>query len=232
MFQNRKEAGKLLSQKLKFYKNSKNAVILAIPRGGVVVGRQIADRLHIPLSVLVVKKLSAPHNPELAIGALAPAGVKYIDWDLVLRSGVEQEYFDKEIREKSKEIEERVRKFQFSSASWRIKIQNYKTFILVDDGIATGATTLAAMKYIKEVLGVRGQGSEIGKEEKLKSKTYNLKPKIILAVPVIAKDTYNKLKSNVDQIVALEASGSFNAVGQFYLEFPQVSDEEVMKCLK
>ena len=213
MFQNREEAGKLLSQKLEFYKDSKKAVILAIPRGGVVVGKQISEILHIPLSVLVVKKLSAPQNPELAIGALAPAGVKYINWELVLRSGTQQEYLDEEIKEKIKQIEEREKKLKVKSL--KLKDRDIKIIILVDDGIATGATVFAAIKYIKS----------------LYPKPSTLNPNIILAVPVIAKDTFIKLKSDVDQIEALEVSGSFKAVGQFYKEFPQISDEEVLKII-
>lgn len=207
MFQNREEAGKLLADRLLNYKKQKETVILAIPRGGVVVARQIADNLSLPLSIVVVKKLGAPGNPELAIGALAPAGVKYINWDLALRSGVEQEYLDREIKDKSKEIKERIKKFQIPHSKFQIK--NYKNFILVDDGVATGATTLAAIKYIRYIQST-----------------------IILAVPVIAKETYNKLQTEVDKIVALEVPESFGAVGEFYREFPQVSDGEVIKLLK
>lgn len=215
MFQNREEAGKLLSQKLKFYKNSQNAVILAIPRGGVVVGRQIAKILSVPLSIVVVKKLGAPHNPELAIGAIASSGVKYIDWDLVLRSGIEQEYLDQEIKEKGKEVEEREKKFLERSnlRGGSTSLKDKKIIILVDDGIATGATTMAAIKYIKE------------------QRTYNKEQNFILAVPVIAKETYVRLKSEVDNIIALEIPDSFNAVGQFYKDFPQVSDEEAIDLL-
>lgn len=218
MFQDRSEAGLLLADKLSSYKKHKQAQVLAIPRGGIVIGSQIAKKLSLPLSIIVVKKLGAPGNPELAIGALAPGNVKYIDWDLALRSGVEQEYLETEIKDKSEQIKEREKKFfersnlPRGSTSWEGK----KIIILVDDGIATGATTFVAIKYIKQ-LAIRQLADK--------------KMTIVLAIPVIAKETYNKLQSQVDKIVALEIPDSFAAVGQFYRDFPQVSDEEVIKLL-
>lgn len=204
VFQNRKEAGILLSQKLDIFHNDlAGALVLAIPRGGVVVGAQIADRLHLPLDIIVIKKLRAPGNSELAIGAVGPNGVQFIDWECALRSEVEQNYLDSELTRKRKEVEERVKKF--STGKWHAR--DYKKIILVDDGVATGATVLAALQYI-------GQ-----------------KIKIILAVPVIAKDMYDTLESEVDKIVALDIPDRFNAVGEFYKEFPQVSDEEVVSIL-
>ncbi len=213
VFQNREEAGKLLAQKLGSYRNNNGTLVLAIPRGGVVVGKQIALNLKLPISCVVVKKVGAPNNPELAIGAVSSNGVKYIDWDLAFRSEVEQEYLDKEIKRKQEEVEEREKKL--GTKNLELKTENKKIFILVDDGVATGATVLVAIKYIKEKFTV-----------------HDSRFTIILAVPVIAKDTYDKLQSEVDRIVALEVTLSFGAVGEFYREFPQVSDEEVIKILK
>lgn len=220
VFQNREKAGLLLAEKLKEFKSRKDVIVLAIPRGGVVVGKQLALNLKLPISCVVVKKLGAPGNPELAIGALAPSSVKYIDWDLALRNGVEQDYLDKEIEVKRKEVEERVRKFMVHD-SW-FMVKDKKIVILVDDGIATGATTLAAIKYIKQTLSSSRQARTIiaGKST------------IILAIPVIAKDTYGRLQSEVDEIITLEIPESFGAVGEFYREFPQVSDDEVVNILK
>lgn len=217
MFKNRVEAGRLLSDKLIKYRGNTKTAVLSIPRGGIVVGQELAKNLNLPLTYVVVKKLRAPGNPELAIGALAPDGVKVIDWELALKIGVEQEYLDEEIERKQKEVEERTEKFlersNLRGGSTSLKDKNF--IILTDDGVATGATVLAAIKYIKN----------------LKPTTYNLSPKIILAVPVVAKDTFDKLKSEVDEIIALEIPDSFSAVGQFYEEFPQVTDEEVIKML-
>ena len=210
MFKNRVEAGRILSKKLVKYRRDKNATVLSIPRGGIIVGKELAKNLILPHSHIVVKKLSAPNNSELAIGALAPSGVKVIDWELALRIGVDQEYLDEEIKRKSREAEERMNKFNSPAGG---QISNFKTIILTDDGVATGSTVLAAIKYIKE------------------QRTKNKEQKIILAVPVIAQDTYNKLKSEVNEIVALEIPDSFSAVGQFYEEFPQVTDEEVLEII-
>ena len=227
MFKNRVEAGRILSKKLVKYRRDKNATVLSIPRGGIIVGKELAKNLILPHSHIVVKKLSAPNNSELAIGALAPSGVKVIDWELALRIGVDQEYLDEEIKRKSREVEEREKKFKIQSRFNRDTIKDKKIIILVDDGVATGSTVLAAIKYIKE------------------QRTKNKEQKIILAVPVIAQDTYNNLKSEVDpdqprlnrgqigvdEIVALEIPDSFSAVGQFYEEFPQVTDEEVLEII-
>ena len=150
MFKNREEAGKLLSSKLSGYQKDNDAIVLAIPRGGVIVGKQIANLLKIQFAVIIVKKLTAPHNPELAIGAITLGKIKIIDWDLALRLGVEQEYLDMEIEKKSKEVEERERKFSRPAGGLESRIKNKKIIILTDDGVATGATVLAAIKYIKE----------------------------------------------------------------------------------
>ena len=221
MFKNREEAGRILSKKLVKYRRDKNATVLSIPRGGIVVGKELAKNLILPHSHIVVKKLSAPNNSELAIGALAPSGVKVIDWELALRIGVDQEYLDEEIKRKSREVEEREKEFKiqlFNKAQGKnakVKIKDKKIIILVDDGVATGSTILAALKYIKNI-------KLTANDQKLKT---------ILAVPVIAQDTYNKLKSEVNEIVALEIPDSFSAVGQFYEEFPQVTDEEVLEII-
>ncbi len=217
MFKNRKEAGQLLGKKLFQYKTFFQSAVLAIPRGGVIVADQIARKLNLPLSVIIVKKLGAPANPELAIGALAPDGVCYFDYDMLSRLVIEEDYLRKEIKEKSQEIKEREKKYQ--TINIEKQIRNQDLIILVDDGVATGATVLAAVKYIKQKAG-SVQSSPI---------SYL---KIILAVPVIARDTYNQLKSKVDQIIALEIADCFSAVGQFYQEFDQVSDEEVICLLK
>jgi len=220
MFVNREEAGELLAQSLQEYRDRDNAVVFAIPRGGVVVGNKIAKILHLPLKVIVVRKLGAPANPELAIGAVAPEGIQVIDEDLVFRLGVGKKYLDEEIKRKRRELQERMERFGIKNLELTIK--NKKIMILVDDGVATGATTLAAIRYLK-YLKLR-TNLPVGKAGNLELKT-------ILAVPVIAKDTYNRLQSEVDKIVALEIPESFGAVGEFYREFPQVDDEEVKNIL-
>lgn len=201
IFPNRKEAGFLLSEKLQRFHHDPRSIVLSIARGGVVVGAEIAKNLHLPLDIVVIKKVRAPGNPELAIGAVAPRSAQFVNWELALRSGVEQEYLDRELSERKKEVEEKVKKFKISNYP-----TSYKTIILVDDGVATGATIMAALRYIGR------------------------KVKVILAVPVITRGIYDTLESKIE-IVALAVPHTFNAVGEFYKEFPQVTDEEVLKML-
>lgn len=213
MMKNRQEAGKLLADELLVYAKSKDAIVLAIPRGGVVVGREIADVLDLPLSAVVVKKLAAPDNPELAIGAVAAGNVKKVDWELAFRLQVNQEYLDEELRRRGKDVEERLAKYKLSESELRFLLQTKKVIIVVDDGVATGATVKAAVAYVRKLTS--------SKKDTV----------IILAVPVIAKDTYDEVQSQVNRIIAIEIPESFRAVGQFYQEFPQVMDEEVNALL-
>lgn len=205
MFVNREEAGKKLADKLNHLK-SKETLVLAIPRGGVVIGKVLSEALDCPLEVVVVKKLGAPGNPELAIGAAGPDGVVTIDWELARLTNADQGYIEGQKRKLKKEIEERQEKFGKVES---LKIKD-KIAILTDDGIATGATIEAAITWIKM------------QEPK----------KIVLAVPVAPPGVAEKFKSLVDLLIILETPAFFGAVGQFYQEFPQVEDEEVIKLLQ
>ena len=213
MFEDRRQAGAQLCERLKRYQKRADTLVIGIPRGGVVVASVIASALHLPLSVISVKKLSAPHNPELAIGAICASAVRYIDWELALRVGVEQDYLDKQIQEKLTLAKEREQLYGIKNAVKDRK--KYTDFILVDDGIATGATVLAAVKDLKE---------QAGKVKKHSN--------VILAVPVIAKEVFDKLRKAFNVIIALLIEDQFAAVGQFYREFTQVSDGEVINILK
>ena len=230
MFQNRQEAGRLLAEKLKKYKNRQNSIVYSIPRGGVVVGKQIADILNIPLDVVIVKKLGAPGNPELAIGAVAGSDVYDIDQSIIPMLGIEKKYIDKELKNKLKEIEERKLKFRIRNPTFakatvgkqEVGSRNFENIIITDDGVATGATTLMAIRYIK----LRAENPA-----KQDPAPRGQKPNIVLAVPVISRDTYEKIKLQVDELIALEVPESFSAVGQFYKEFGQIGDEEVVENL-
>lgn len=205
MFKNREEAGRLLAEKL-FPLKGKDLIVLGIPRGGVVLGKVIADCLGCPLDVVVVKKLGAPYNPELAIGAISLGGVVYWDENLCKSVGVGEEYKNEELRIKNYELVEREKYLR--SDRGQLDLEG-KIVILTDDGVATGATTIAAVRA-----------------------TRKMRPsKIILAVPVIAADTIEKIKVEVDELIYLEAPIDFYAVGQFYGEFGQVEDEEVKEIL-
>jgi putative phosphoribosyl transferase len=202
MFQDRVDAGKKLGEKLRI--NSRNAIVAGIPRGGVVVAAQVAESLKAPLTCIPVKKIRSPDNPELALGAVTLDGIKYIDWNLALRSGVTQDYLDGELKEREKEVIASAKKFGFNQGIF----QKGFTVIVVDDGVATGATIRAVLSYFRK-------------------KNVNC----ILAVPVIAEEVYRTLQSEVQMIAVLEIPQTLSAVGEYYRDFLQVSDEEVVKLL-
>ncbi|OGG03821.1 hypothetical protein A2W14_04735 [Candidatus Gottesmanbacteria bacterium RBG_16_37_8] len=211
MFQNRQSAGRQLAERLEEYRNNKETIVLAIPRGGVVVGKGICEELNLPLEAVSVKKLGAPFNPELAIGAVAMGGNRYIDWEMIKRINVDSQYLDPEVKSKLKETEERVKKY-------KIKLEhllNFSNFILTDDGVATGATTKAALSVIVNL-----------------KITSNKKKKIILAVPVISNEVSRQLEKEVSKLIAIEKALDFGAVGQFYNEFHQIDDKEVVEILE
>lgn len=207
MFEDRVQAGLLLAAKLLLFKSKKNTIVLGIPRGGVVTAKIISQKLHLPLDIIVVRKIGAPFQEELAIGAVGPEGVLVLDSKLISELRVEKDYIDAKTKEKSDEVVERLVKFRGEKKSLNLK---NKEVILVDDGIATGATIEAAVKYLRKK-SVR---------------------KIILAVPVAPKDTLRKFRRLVEKIVVLKIPTYFRAVGEFYRLFPQVTDEEVIQLLR
>jgi len=204
LFQNRSDAGCQLAQKLKHY-SSEKPIILALPRGGVPVGYEIAQRLKAPLEVLIVRKIGLPWNPELGVGAVAP-GVKILKKNMLYQLGVTDSEIEKIIEEEQEEVKRRQKIYQQNDDLRKI---TGKTVILVDDGVATGVTVSAALQTIK----------------KLKPK------KIILAVPVGEVDIIKQLSLLVDELICLEVPSFFPAVGAFYQNFSQVSDNEVITFL-
>lgn len=201
MIKNRIESGKLLSEKMHFHDG--NVLVLAIPRGGVIVANEIAKKLGCIIDVIISKKITPPDNPEYAIGAITADGAIYKgpNWDFYSGPGLEDE-----ISKKSEEVRRRLQKYRGSS-DYHIE---GKKIILVDDGVATGSTVFAILSWLKQ------QKTE----------------QIILAIPVIPEDTYEKLRPLVTEIFALEIPIEFSSVGQFYRNFEQVEDEEVIKILK
>lgn len=213
MFTNREEAALKLARKLSLRLHSvaqgwkpHDILVLGIPRGGVVTAYTVAKTLKVPLDVIVTRKIGAPNQPELAIGAVGPNGTVILDDKLIEELGVEEKWLAKEVKGKRQEVKERIKRFR--------GVEKYdlkdKIIIVVDDGIATGATVEAAIKYIRKV-GVK---------------------KIVLAVPVAPKDTAERFRAMVDECVILETPDEFHAVGQFYKDFPQVTDEEVVQLLQ
>ncbi|OGV89841.1 hypothetical protein A2Z41_03420 [Microgenomates group bacterium RBG_19FT_COMBO_39_10] len=207
MFKNRQEAGKKLAEKLKDFQDSQDLIVLAIPRGGLVIGKQLSLVLNCPLDILVTKKIGAPNNPELAIGAVGIIGEPVINEELTSRLGVGKGYLEKEITNRKAEVERRVREYRGNRSIIELKD---KTIIITDDGVATGATMMAAIEIVRQ------QGPK----------------KIVVAIPVISRDSMLKLEEQADEVVYLEAPLMFFAVGQFYQEFDQVSDKEVKELLR
>lgn len=205
MFESRNEAGKKLGEKLIQYK-SPHTLVLGIPRGGVVIAKEVATTLGVPMDVATVKKLSAPHNPELAIGALAPDTVSYVEWRFATTMGADEAYIKEEVARKNEMLKRQEKLFRKGKGP--IKVRD-KTVILVDDGIATGSTMEAAIKWLRK------KGAH----------------RIVVAIPVAAFDTVKRIKPEVDQLVVLEEPKDFRAVGQFYKEFPQVEDRQVCSLL-
>ena len=208
IFKHREDAAKRLADKLKFLvKSASEIIILAIPRGGVVTGDVVASRLGVKLDIVVSRKIGAPSNSELAIGAVMHDGSFFPNEDVINMLNVSQEYIDEQISIQKKEIERRLSTFR-GSKQYRL---HDKTIILVDDGIATGATMFAAILWLG-----------------------NQKPKrLIVAVPVAPKDTFDRLKQEqkVDDVVVLQLPLAFSAVGAFYEDFSQVSDEQVIEIM-
>jgi predicted phosphoribosyltransferase len=207
LFQDRREAGQALAEELASLKGTPDMVILGIPRGGVVVGHEIARELEAPLDVYITRKIGAPHNPELAIGAVASDGTLIIDHQLVRRLGVPQNYIDEESERQKQEISRRLAEYRRDQKAPGLR---GRVVILVDDGVATGATTLVTIKAIKAQ-----EPSEL-----------------ILAVPVGPRDSIESLRKEVDRLVCLHAPEVFWAVGAFYNVFDQTSDEEVKALLQ
>jgi len=206
LFLDREEAGLHLAEKLKSLGFPKEVLVLAIPRGGVVVGKVVADILGAELDLVAARKLGAPGNPELAIGAVGQEGEAVLDKDLIFNLGVSDSYIKKEIKSQRKEAERRESFFRQGKKPKKIV---GRVVILVDDGIATGSTVLAAARIIK------------AKKPK----------KLVLAVPVAPAQTVKDLERNFDQLVISETPADFGAVGRFYQSFPQVEDEEVKELL-
>ncbi len=205
-FKDRHEAGIKLAELLKEYKNNKDAIVLAIPRGGVEVGFEIAKALNMELDIVVTKKIGLPDDDEFAIGSVAPDKKVMLNEETIRIYNINRDYINQKTREIGREIERRYKAYR-----GKYELQNLKgkIVILADDGIATGFTTKAAISYIK-----------------------SQKPKkIILAIPVAPADFLKQIEKEVE-FVCLHSTNLLFAISQFYDNFPQLSDEEVKNYLK
>lgn len=202
VFKNRTESGKKLADALREFKNT-NAIVLALPRGGVVVAKEVARELNLPLDIIVTRKIGAPGNDEYAIGAIDKNGNGV--WNETERAYVDKKWLEHKV---VKEKDEALRRWNtYRKGMGSLDLKN-KTAIIVDDGIATGLTMQAAVAYAKHE-GVK---------------------KVVVAIPVASAESLRALK-NEAKLYVLEAPIFFFAVGEWYEDFPQVSDEEVISIL-
>ena len=210
IYRDRVEAGRLLAQALAeqgLEEGERGALlVLAIPRGGVAVGAEVARRLGAPLDVWLARKIGAPGNPEFAIGSVSSHGELVLDERVISALGISAAYLQEAVRREREELQRRMMAFRGHAEPVRVE---GRTVVLVDDGVATGATAFSALAALK-----RGGAA-----------------KRILAVPVAPLDTVPQLEKAADLVVVLSAEPVFSAVGQFYEHFEQVSDAEVMALL-
>jgi putative phosphoribosyl transferase len=217
IFQNRIDAGEKLAERLSWLKQDRlkeqrrqqSTVILAIPRGGVIIGDIIASELDAKLDVVVSRKIGAPYNPELAIGAVMPDGSYFINQEIVNMLNIPEEYIQIQAHEQAKEIDRRLMSYR-GSKEYDNEFED-KIVVLVDDGIATGATMLASAQWIKNKQHCK---------------------KLVIAVPVAPRKFLDNLNQVADEVIVLYSPLSFEAVGQFYQDFSQVSDNEVKEIMK
>lgn len=209
MFRNRQVAGEKLAQKLKEELSAEKrnkALVLVIPRGGVIVGEAVGRTLNLPVGCLITKKIPSPDNEELAIGAVGEGGIVVWEEELCQRLGVSLEYKQEIVKKKVAELEKKTEDFKKGVSTPQLK---GKVAIIVDDGVATGATMKVAIAVAR-----------------------NFNPEeVVVAVPVISQDSLEELKGKADKIIYLQSPEIFFSVGQFYEDFEQTSDEEVRRIL-
>jgi len=202
MFQDRHDAGRALATQLSKYADRSDVIVLALPRGGVPVGYEVAQALKAPLDVFLVRKLGVPGHEELAFGAIASGGARVLNDRVIRGLGLSQTAIDEVTAEETRELSRRERAYRVDQPLPSIR---GKIVILVDDGLATGSTMRAA------VLALRGLGPE----------------RIVVAVPVGAPETCSDLASEADEVVCAAQPERFQAVGQWYSDFSQTTDDEV-----
>ncbi len=205
-FLNRSEAGRALAQALMHHAGRGDVLVLALPRGGVPVAFEVANALNVPLDLMLVRKLGTPGQPELAMGAIAQNGVRVMNPELVSMLRISEDAIAVAERRERKELERRQRVYRGKRLPPDL---HGKRVILIDDGLATGATMRSAIK------AVRTQAPAM----------------VVVAVPMAPEDTVAALKREADEVVCLATPEPFVAVGRWYLEFPQTSDAEVKDLL-
>jgi putative phosphoribosyl transferase len=206
-FEDRMDAAKQLAQKLSRYKNCGGCVVIGLPRGGVVLAHEVAQQLGLPLDIVISRKIGAPGQQELALGAVAEDGVKFFNEDIIQMLGLSESDLEGALAGIKKEIARRVALYRKGRPVGDL---HSKTVILVDDGVATGATMLVTIDFVKQ------HGAH----------------KVIVAVPVLPQEAVAVMVREADELVYLEAPESFPGVGYFYDSFNQVRDDEVIELLR
>jgi putative phosphoribosyl transferase len=207
VFRDRREAGAALAQRLTHYENRNDVVVLALPRGGVPVASEVAHALRAPLDVFIVRKLGVPGHRELAMGAIASGDVRVLNERVVKSLGIPDWAIDEAAREETSELERRERAYRDGRQALELE---RRVVLLVDDGLATGSTMMAAVEAVRSRAPAR----------------------IVVAVPVGAPETCDELARMADEVVCASQPESFSAVGHCYLDFEQTSDEEVRRLLR
>jgi putative phosphoribosyl transferase len=205
MFRDRTETGQLLARKLASYADRKDTIVLGLPRGGVPVAFEIAKELHLPMNILLVRKVGVPGQPELAMGAIAAGGIKILDRLMIRQLGITEEELGAAITEEEQELQRRAQMYNAQSSMAIANLQ----IIVVDDGIATGSSMLAAIEVLRT----------------------QRPAKIIVAVPVAPPHARREIETVAQEFICLRVSEYFPAVGSFYRDFSQVDDEEVCRIL-
>jgi putative phosphoribosyl transferase len=205
-FKNRTEAGQVLATRLTSFANRTDVLVLALPRGGVPVAAEVAKKLNAPLDVFVVRKLGLPGHPELAMGAIATGGVRVFNGDVINSLRIPDEVINAVTAEELQELQRRERAYRDDLPPLEVE---GKTVIIVDDGIATGSTMIAAVAALRQL----GAG------------------RIVVAAPVIARSTFYQIHNAADEVATVIAPEKFYGVGQWYEDFSQTTDEEVHELL-
>jgi len=205
-YRNRTEAGRVLASMLTAYANCKDVLVLALPRGGVPVAYEVARALHVPLDVFLVRKLGVPGHEELAMGAIAMGGIRVINEDVIHSLHIPSHIVDAVAFREERELERREKPYRDDRP---LPILHDKTVILIDDGLATGATMRAAVQALR----VQGPA------------------KIVVAVPVAAYATYRQFRFEVDEIICAQTPEALYGIGWWYEDFSQTSDQQVRELL-
>lgn len=207
LFKDRRDAGRKLAQKLKDYAGRKDVIVLALPRGGVPVAYEVAKALNVPMDIFIVRKLGWPGHEEMAIGAIASGGVKVLNQDIVQYLNIPEALIDAVAQRELRELERREHAYRGDRPPLDVKD---RTVIIVDDGLATGASMRAAVE------GVRAHHPA----------------RIVIAVPTAAPETCESLKDEVDEVICATTPEPFYGVSRWYEDFSQTTDEEVRTLLQ